>query len=205
LFFFINPKKTIKENIQINESLEVVSEIVKYKVEFIADWSKETHPNYYPANAHFSPFIAYSHSNIKESRIFELGGISTPGVEDMAETGNPKLLNGEIDDLIISELAFKKTQGTVFDSPGTSSSELEFNKRDSYITFVSMLAPSPDWFVSKTFNLIKEGKWVEDAELVLVTYDSGTDSGENLTSVDINTNPKEPIVILIISCKILEE
>ena len=127
--------------------------------------------------------------------IFKKGGEATVGVEDMAETGATQKLNKEIDEIISKKIGFKKTQGNVFNSPGTSSSEIELSNNYRYLTFVSMLAPSPDWFISVTENLLIDGRWLDSVEFNLITYDAGSDSGENLTSLDRDTKPKESIKI----------
>ena len=177
------------------ETVPTVSGSATYNIEFIADWTEKTHPKDYPRGAHFSPFMAYSHNDSMDSLILEIGQEPTPGIEQMAETGGTITLNQEIDKLISSNLAFKKTRGKLFNSPGTDSSELELTKDYSYITFVSMIAPSPDWFVSQTINLLKDGEWIEKIELALITYDAGSDSGIMFTSEDIDTQPKELVTV----------
>jgi hypothetical protein len=184
-----------KEPVEKTEQKEKASKTAKYKIEFIAEWSSSTHPNHYPSGAHFSPFIAYSHDNSKGAKIFSLGETPTPGVEEMSETGATDILIREIGDLIDSGFVYKQTKGSVFDSPGINSSELEISKDYSYVTFVSMLAPSPDWFVYGSTKLFKNNKWVEKVEIKLTTYDSGGDSGQELTSEDQDSNPKEPVTI----------
>jgi len=188
---------TLADDSVIPEPQIEIAENAIYKIDFIANWSKQTHPNNYPIGAHFSPFVAYAHNNLANSKIFQKGKRPSHGIEEMAETGNTKILNQEIDKLINSKLAYKKTQSRVFDSPGSESSQLEINKDYSYMTFVSMLAPSPDWFVSETTNLIKEGQWIDQIELNLITYDAGGDNGETLTAQDANTNPKGLIVVFL--------
>ena len=167
----------------------------KYSIEFIANWSVATHPDNYPGGAHFSPFVAYSHNDEVEALIYQIGQVASPGVEDMAETGSTNTLNQEIDQLISSTRAYQKTQGRLFDSPGTDSSELEFTRDYSYVTFVSMIAPSPDWFVSVSTNLLNGNDWINTVELELITYDAGSDSGETFTSQNNDTQPKESITV----------
>lgn len=181
-----------KEDVPVKKAID---QTATYTVEFIADWSATTHPDYYPSNAHFSPFIAYSHGNEAGSEIFKVGGTATPGVEEMAETGLPVPLNKEIDVIISKKLAHAKAQGVRIDSPGKISAELEFTTDNSYITFVSMLAPSPDWFVSQFTNLIQDDEWIDNITLSLITYDAGSDSGATLTAADKDTNPKEAIIV----------
>lgn len=197
-WLFVSPKTPPVEQDKEEMSNGKVEEIdleATYKVDFIAQWSQQTHPDYYPKGAHFSPFVVYSHNNSAGARIFEEGQEASPGMEEMAETGKTLKLNQEIDQIIFSKDALEKTQGTVFNSPGSNSSDLKLDKNHGYVTFVSMLAPSPDWFVAQTTNLIQNGEWLETIELNLVTYDAGSDSGETLTAKDIDTDPKEPITI----------
>lgn len=188
-------EKAPAETAMVSDTEEEIAESARYRLEFTALWSQESHPDNYVSNAHFSPFVAYSHNNSQKAKIFEKGQVPTAGIEEMAETGATEKLNQEIEAIIASGQAFKKTQGNVFDSPGSDTSELEFSRNFQYLTFVSMMAPSPDWFVAKTESLIKEGKWVDTIELALITYDAGSDNGETLTAEDNDTDPKEPVSI----------
>ncbi|MBT5503797.1 hypothetical protein HN858_02710 [Candidatus Falkowbacteria bacterium] len=178
----ITPKMTLSKN-------------AKYKVEFVAEWSAATHPNDYPAGAHFSPFVAYSHNSSTGANIFTKGETPTPGVEEMSESGKTAILIKEIQNIIDSNFALNQTKGKRIDSPGIDSNELNFSQDFSYITFVSMLAPSPDWFVAASTNLIENEKWKDKIELKLITYDSGGDDGQELTSKDKDSDPKQNITI----------
>ena len=159
------------------EIMEETSQTAKYKIEFIAEWSSKTHSDFNPLEAHFSPFVAYSHNGSNEAAIFSLGKIPTAGVEEMSESGDPNILINEIRNKINSGLAYAQTKGSRIDSPGNDISELNFSQEYSFITFVSMLAPSPDWFVAGSVNLLEGNKWIERIEINLKTYDSGGDSG----------------------------
>lgn len=174
---------------------QTASQTARYKIEFVAKWSLETHPDDYPLGAHFSPFVAYSHNDSAEAKIFNEGEIPTPGVEEMAETGAINMLVEEIQNLIDLNLAHTQTKGIRIDSPGIDSSELSLSQEYSHITFVSMLAPSPDWFVAESINLFVDGQWLEKSEIELETYDSGGDDGEDFTSKDLDSNPKKSITI----------
>jgi hypothetical protein len=174
---------------------ETASFSATYKIEFIADWSASTHPDYYPADAHFSPFVAYSHNNSVNSRIFSVGQVPSRGVEEMSESGKTDDLIKEIGDLMDLDFAYVQTKGNRIDSPGVDSAELRFTQDYDYVTFVSMLAPSPDWFVSGSINLMAGDQWVDTAEVTLVTYDSGGDDGDTLTSKDQDSNPKQVVTV----------
>ena len=186
-----SPTPADKENDAADSGLTSIT----YKVEFVAEWSEKTHPGNYPGSAHFSPFVAYSHKDSADALIFSKGLTPSPGIEQMAETGGTSKLIQEIDELIKLELVFKQTRGGVFDSPGIDTAELELTEDYSLVTFVSMLAPSPDWFVAQTTDLMQGKEWIDKIELELITYDAGSDSGETLSAQNIDTSPKEPVTV----------
>ena len=79
---------------------------------------------------------------------------------------------------------------------------LRFTAQASHpqLTIVSMLAPSPDWFVGLyNHKLMKNGDWIDTMTVPATLWDAGTDSGPNYTSPNQNTNPAEPITLLTTS------
>jgi len=72
---------------------------------------------------------------------------------------------------------------------------LDFTQSHNQVIFVSMIAPSPDWFVAVQANLFDGVNWTDEIVLELISYDAGTDSGTDLTSVDVDTNPRELISV----------
>lgn len=191
----LNDRETESQKDTSTSSPEQPSQSAKYKIEFVANWSQDTHPDNYPEGAHFSPFIAYSHNNSAEANIFTVGKIPTPGVEEMSETGATEILTNETQSIIDAGNALAQAKGERIDSPGKDTGELELSQTHSYFTFVSMLAPSPDWFVAESVNLFKDNQWVEKTEIDLITYDAGGDNGESLNSPDQDSNPKQPIKV----------
>jgi spondin-1 len=63
------------------------------------------------------------------------------------------------------------------------------------ISLVSMIYPSPDWFVgvSGLELCLANGSWIENKVLNLYPNDAGTDSGPTYISPDQPTIPKDPI------------
>ena len=63
------------------------------------------------------------------------------------------------------------------------------------VSLVSMIYPSPDWFVgvSGLELCLGNGSWVDEKILNLYPYDAGTDSGPTYISPDQPTIPKEAI------------
>jgi hypothetical protein len=174
---------------------EGVDETAIYNIKFEAVWSSETHPGYYESSAHFSPFVIYSYNGADEGRTYTLGSPSSPGMEDMAETGATGKLEEEIGQLIEDNYALAYTKAKVFDSPGQVEATIEFTPEFSQFIFVTMIAPSPDWFVAAEGDVFVEGQWIDELVLEVMTYDAGTDSGETLTAANSDTDPKEPVAI----------
>jgi hypothetical protein len=80
-----------------------------------------------------------------------------------------------------------------------SSVNLQFNISQEYplISLVSMIAPSPDWFVGVDgLNLRENGQWLEQLSVDLLPYDAGTDSGSSYNSSNSPSNPFAPIDII---------
>ena len=67
-----------------------------------------------------------------------------------------------------------------------------------YVTLVSMVAPSPDWFVGvSALSLMDEdGAWRERIEVDLRVYDAGTDNGTVYNAANADTDPAAPITAL---------
>ncbi|MFO1512860.1 MAG: spondin domain-containing protein [Verrucomicrobiota bacterium] len=59
------------------------------------------------------------------------------------------------------------------------------------VTLVSMIAPSPDWFVGVDgLSLIADGQWATNKVVTLYGKDAGTDSGASYSSPDQVTVPR---------------
>ena len=177
---------------------------VTYRVDFKSTWSRDTHPTQFPGNPHFSDLVGAVHNN--RGRIWHLGSFASLGMEQMAETGGKGLLLSEVSQHI-------RNGGFVFNSfsapgliasPGTTTFTLTVTPRYPQVTLVSMLAPSPDWFVGVSgLNLFESGTqdWVSRKVVDLRVYDAGTDGGGTFTSPDLdesyspitrlNSNPYE--------------
>ncbi len=173
-----------------------VSPDAEYRVEFTASWSAATLPINFPANAHFSGLVGGSHS--ADASFWSPGGIASQGIENMAETGNKSVLLNEVNAAIDAGTALDTVSGGgVGVSPGFVSTTFNVNLDNPLATVVTMIAPSPDWFVgTHGYNLFVDGNWVEDVTVDLFSYDSGTDSGVNFTSPDADISSHIPIVLL---------
>jgi predicted secreted protein len=166
---------------------------VRYLLAFEATWSAETHPLDFPPNPHFSGLIGAVHTDA--ARIWEEGETASPGIRVMAETGEKSPLDAEIEALIAEGSACELISGDGIGlSPGVVWLELTVTQECPLVTVVSMIAPSPDWFVGVSgLNLFNDGQWTEVAIAELAAYDAGTDSGASYTSLDEPTDPPVPV------------
>jgi len=164
----------------------------RYRVTFQATWSSATHPVDFPS-AHFSALVGGTHNAL--SRFWAEGAPASAGIRDMAERGRTTPLDQEIRAAIAAGTAEHLLLGAAIDaSPGSVSLEFQISSAYPLITLVSMIAPSPDWFVGVSGQpLIEDGQWIESRRIDLVPWDAGTDSGSTFTSPDRVTMPPQPI------------
>jgi hypothetical protein len=165
---------------------------VEYVVRFDATWSAATHPIDFPPNPHFSGLIGGTHN--AQVTFWEEGELASPGIKNMAETGNKSPLDDEIQAAIDAGTAGVIISGNGTPSPGTVSRMFNIDEAFPLVTVVSMLAPSPDWFVGVSGISLREGgNWVPVKVVELVVYDAGTDSGTMYRSPNQPTIPPVPI------------
>ncbi|NNF16135.1 MAG: hypothetical protein HKN70_05265 [Gammaproteobacteria bacterium] len=167
-----------------------------YRVEFDATWSSTTLPTNFPASAHFSGLVGGSHS--ASVSFWSPGGIASQGIENMAETGSQGVLLSEVNAAITAGTAFDTVAGGgIGTSPGFVSTTFSVNESNPLATIVTMIAPSPDWFVgTHGHNLLINSNWVAESVVDLYGYDAGTDSGANYISSNADITPHIPIELL---------
>ncbi len=167
-----------------------------YGVTFRATWDAASHGDSppFPSGAHFSRVVGTTH--VEETSFWSSGGIATDGIEIMAETGAVDVLCDEVQ----AEVGSGRANGCIrgqegsFRSPGTVTLSFEADEGFPFLTLVSMIAPSPDWFVGVDGIGLREGEcWAPRIELDLVGYDAGTDSGATFTAPNADVTPHEPI------------
>jgi hypothetical protein len=116
----------------------------------------------------------------------------------MAETGSKSPLDAEIDLLIgDGKVCVAISGGGIGVSPGIVKVTFTASLDCPLVSVVTMIAPSPDWFVGVSgLNLLEDGAWVEQKIVGLFPYDAGTDSGESYASPNKSTEPPEDIRVL---------
>lgn len=182
-----------RSNNSVQERYEYMA---TYRVTFNAEWSAANHPIDFPGpSAHFSPLVGNTHSIA--GRIWNAGDIATDGIELMAETGGTSILNNEIDTVINSGGTESRVNGAGAD--GVDSISVEFTVSESHPLFslVTMIAPSPDWFIGvHDLDLRENGLWRQNFSVDLLPYDAGTQDGDSFTNIGGDTSPREPISLI---------
>ena len=170
----------------------------QYQLEVLFDWTASKHPSAlgpFPAGAHFSPLIGSIHQ--ENYSFFSKGSTASQGMESMAETGATGALARDIQKQIDGGEALRLLQA----DGGTTAQEtkslgvISAEGDHAFLTIVSMIAPSPDWFVAVQSLPLKDplGNWLQTIEAPLVSLDAGTDSGDQFTSPNEDTQPKGTI------------
>ncbi len=166
-----------------------------YTATFDSTWSAATHPDDFPRGAHFSPLIGGTHHD--GIHFWLPGELATPGIQSVAETGNPNTFRNEINDAIANGTARDVISGSGLDSPGSASITFDIHQSHPLVTLVTMIAPSPDWFIGVHDKaLLQDGRWADEIVVGIFPYDAGTDSGATYRSPNQPTIPPEPIALL---------
>lgn len=168
-----------------------------YRITFEATWSATTHANF-PGGAHFSPLIGLAHRDA--THVFQPGQLASLGVKNMAELGNNTVLRAEINALRSNNIALSLLDGyRSTASPGSLSDTLRLSAAHPLATVLTMIAPSPDWFLAlEGENLLVNGQWAAYRTVPARAYDAGTDSGLTFTALNQPTSPAEPIRPLLL-------
>lgn len=162
----------------------------RYVVTFTATWSAATHA--VPADPHFSPLVGGTHN--ASVTFWREGAVASDGIKDMAERGRTSPLDAEVQAAISAGTAQHILRGDGIGSPGSTSFQFEISAGFPLVSLVTMVAPSPDWFVGvSALSLFDGSTWVDERTVPLVPWDAGTDSGDTFTSADRATIPRMPI------------
>ena len=180
-------KELAREGIAEEEEDEAL-----YQITLNSGWSDQLHSPFYPKGAHLSPMVVFSHTI--PNTLYKVGKPASAGLEIVAETGATKTIIEEMQQYQAIRQIYSYVIGSRFDAPGKDSVIIKVNEANPYITVISMIAPSPDWFVAaQNIPLFENDKWVSLKKIETILYDAGTDNGRAFNSRNSNTNPKENI------------
>ena len=168
----------------------------RYSVTFETSWSQSSHPTDFPGTAHFSPLIGGTHS--ARVQFWRPGALASEGIQAMAERGRTSPLDAEVAAAIAAGTAQAVLRGGSVDRvPGSAGFEFDVSREFPLVTLVTMVAPSPDWFVGvHDLDLLAGGDWAPEQRVVLYPYDAGTDDGATYGAPDRASQPHVAIAPL---------
>jgi len=161
-----------------------------YNITFQSTWNASEHSSI-PNGAHWSDFILISH-NIP-NQFIELGQNASLGIKNMAELGDNTELMNDVGNAVVAGNAHFARQESF--SPNNASASITVQQNFCldfpYITIVSMIAPSPDWFIA--VNSIDIRDYPQQTSMPMTidvfAYDAGTDDGTNYSSPNSANTP----------------
>lgn len=144
-------------------------------------WSRNTHPKDFPSNSwltRFSDIIGATHT--VDYRFWQYGEIASDGLQQVAEHGATRMLETELKGQSDHIRTIIKAKGLAYPNvTGRTFAVFRVDPNHHLVSFVSMIDPSPDWFVgvSGLELCLANCTWIENRILDLYPWDSGTDSG----------------------------
>jgi len=155
---------------------------VRYECEITNLWTPGRHPRLYPTDdASWSAPVLVSHSDLYH--VWGPGSMATPGIEQMAETGEANTLVREF--TREAENVGDYSIGEVLDvSTNSRNSQtlhmLAVSSDTPYISSITAVTPSPDWFTGfYDFDARNSdsGNWYDWFQIETFPWDSGTQRG----------------------------
>lgn len=174
-----------------------------YNITFQSTWNTLEHTSI-PNGAHWSDLLLISHNT--PNAYLEIGLNASTGIKNMAELGDNTALKSDATVAINTGSSYFYLEDNF--SPNNATSSLTFTAATfceafPYVTLVSMIAPSPDWFIAVNSLDLREMdsntglySWKEDFTIDVFAYDAGTDNGTDYDSPD---SPNTPVAISMIN------
>ena len=175
-------------------NVEEVSEeppVMKYRIEVTNTWNSQS-PAWPDQDAHFSWLGGATHNaNVK---FWEVGILAPTGIDQMSITGLTRKLIEEIQIEITKGNAEKIINLQHWFCPdeikasncGSLTFEINVSKEYPLISMVSMLGPSPDWFigVESLAMLDENNRFIPQIVYELYPYDAGILSDNSVVAMD---------------------
>ena len=144
-----------------------------------------------PSGGHFTTLIGAVHNG--SVTFWSNGAMASAGVEGVAELGNTGTFKSEIKANMNAVAVIEKS----LPSGGTPTATVDFTVTTAHplVTLLTMIAPSPDWFVgvSGLSLLDAQGDWLASHTVDLFPYDAGTEEGTEFSLSNAATSPQGTI------------
>ncbi len=158
-----------------------------YSVTFDITWADPA-----VGGRHYTTVIGAVHSAALV--VWQPGGLATPGVQQMAESGGIQKLSAEVQSAIDHGNALAVVQFAGGSPPDSTTGQLLVTAQFPLLSLGSMLAPTPDLFVGlSSLSLCESGAFVGEKTVEAVVYDAGTKDGDEFSYGSGPTTPPAPI------------
>ena len=171
--------------------MPAVSQDVIYDVLFEGNWTLQSTPGGVVGGAHFTTLIGGVHSG--DVTFWQSGGTASAGVEGVAELGSTGTFRSEVNASPHTLNVIQ--QGVGGGGTGTASFTITVLKTHPQVTLLSMIGPSPDWFVGISGQSLLDASdnWQASVVVDLFPYDAGTEDGTEFSLSNPATNPQGTI------------
>lgn len=160
-----------------------------YEMTFAGDWTAaDITDSSLPGGAHFTSVVGAPHA--PDATLWAAGASASPGIENVAEQGSTSRLRAEVSanaaagPFISAGSSFIGPTSTVSATFTTTSARPE-------VSVISMIAPTPDWFVGVSkLSLRGADGWRNEVSVDLRAWDAGTEDGGGWSLSNSATDPR---------------
>lgn len=167
-----------------------------YDIELVGLWTEDRQGTAVPGPAHFTTLYGAVHDS--RYRIFQQGGLASEGMELLAEDGDIGIVQNDVADELERGTAADEVCGAEsVDATGSMTTSIVTDAGHTRLSFASMVAPSPDWFIGvDSLELWDDGAndWRDVIELELFVYDAGTERDDDAFSLDNDAEDPPKVV-----------
>ena len=164
------------------------AQTVTYQVKFEGNWTLASTPGGVVGGAHFTTLIGGVHGS--GVTFWAAGEQASAGVELVAELGSTPTFRSEVE--ASSHTLSVIQEGVSGGGTGTATFNIDVTRTHPLVTLLSMIGPSPDWFVGVSGVSLLDGsnQWRESHVVDLFPYDAGTEDGTEFTLSNDDTDPQ---------------
>ncbi len=191
LAIFVAVLSCQKNSVSPSEPAEIDDCCMSYRVEIVSTWNSSS-PAWPDQGAHFSWLGGATHNN--KVKFWEVGKLASPGIDLMSVTGlttdlikeiKVEIANGNAETIVDERHWFCPFEITV-SKCGALSFEMELTKDFPLVSLVSMLGPSPDWFIgTESLSMLDaNGTFIPQIIYELYPYDAGILSDNSVLEAD---------------------
>ena len=169
-------------------ALPAAPQAITYQVTFEGNWTLASTPGGVVPGAHFTTLIGGVHGS--GVTFWQAGSRASAGVELVAELGSTGTFRGEVAGSPHTRSVIE--QGVAGGGTGSGTFTIDVTRSHPFVTLLSMIAPSPDWFVGISGVSLLDGanEWRQSHVVDLFPYDAGTEDGTEFSLSNPDTNPQ---------------